>query len=109
MNRPFKIRLFDIESMPTDILDRRWPRSRWSDPELEKHVHAIINEVRKHGDSALLRFTKEFDDVALSADALRVKREEIESAHGEVKEEQVSALRFLKGRISTLKRKDWVG
>jgi len=99
MNRPFKIKLFDIESIPTDTLDRRWPRSRWSDPELEKHVHAIINEVRKEGDSALLRFTREFDDVALSADALRVTRGEIESAYSEAKEEQVSALRFLKSRI----------
>ena len=99
MRKPVKIKLFDIESIPADILDRRWPRSRWSDPELEKHVHAIINEVRKRGDSALLRFTKEFDDVALSADALRVTREEIESAYGEVKEEQLSALRFLKSRI----------
>jgi histidinol dehydrogenase len=99
MNRAFKIKVFDVESLPRDLLDRRWPRSRWSDPNLGKHVQAIIDEVRERGDSALIEFAKEFDNVELSADALRVGREEIESAYSEAKEEQVSALRFLKSRI----------
>jgi len=99
MNRAFKIKVFDMKSLPRDLLDRRWPKSRWHDPKLEKHVQAIMNEVRKRGDSALIRFAKKFDSVELSADALRVGSEEVESAYSEVKEEQVSALRFLKSRI----------
>ncbi|MDH5687304.1 MAG: histidinol dehydrogenase [Candidatus Bathyarchaeota archaeon] len=99
MNRASKIKVFDIESLPRDLLDRRWPKSKWYDPELERHVRAIMNEVRERGDSALIKFAKEFDNVELSADALRVGSEEIEPAYSEVKEEQVSALRFLKSRI----------
>lgn len=104
MDKPLKIKVLDIDSIPRGLLDSRWPKSKWIDPELEKHVGSIIQEVKKHGDSALIRFTREFDGVELSADTLRVRRKEIDVAYGNVKEKQVSALIFLKSQLESFER-----
>lgn len=53
-------------------LDRITSRSLQMNPELVARVAAIIDAVRADGDDALIRFTKEFDTVALAPDQLRV-------------------------------------
>ncbi|MCG2676295.1 histidinol dehydrogenase, partial [bacterium] len=42
------------------------------DKRLEKRVREIIEDVRKNGDRALLKYTKKFDGVSLSSKRLRV-------------------------------------
>ena len=48
------------------------------DPQIINKVTSIVNDVRSDGDSALIRFTKEFDGVALTQ--IKVPAEEIERA-----------------------------
>ena len=43
---------------------------------VEKTVRAILQAVERGGDKAVLRYTKQFDKVALKPDALRVTPEE---------------------------------
>ncbi|MEM6299020.1 MAG: histidinol dehydrogenase [Bacteroidota bacterium] len=63
------------------------PRSMWAEitqrplmdfSEIESRVSAVMGAVRKEGDEALRRFTKQFDKVEL--DTLEVSKEEIEAA-----------------------------
>jgi histidinol dehydrogenase len=49
--------------------------------ELTERVRPIIQEVRDHGDKALIELTARFDRVQLSPDRLRVNHDEIEQAH----------------------------
>ena len=49
-------------------------------PERVAH-RAIIEDVERRGDAALLEYTQRYDEVALSSDRLRVDREEISRAH----------------------------
>ena len=53
-------------------------------PDHRKTVLAIIRNVRKHGDKAVINYGKRFDKVFLSADDLRVKDDEIEYAYGKI-------------------------
>ncbi|MFQ6094638.1 MAG: histidinol dehydrogenase [Candidatus Bathyarchaeia archaeon] len=99
MNERLKIKVLDIDSIPSGLLDSRWPRSRWIDLELENYVNSIIEEVKRRGDMALIRFTRQFDDVELSPDTLKVRKEEIDVAYSKVKEKQLSALKFLKNQV----------
>jgi histidinol dehydrogenase len=50
------------------------------DPEVEKVVREIVDEVRRNGDSALIELTARFDGPLLSTEQLRVSPDEIASA-----------------------------
>lgn len=54
------------------------------DPEIERSVREILEEVRRHGDSALIEYTSRFDGVELQRDDLKVRPEEIDLAHSRV-------------------------
>jgi len=104
MNKTTRINTFEIGSMPRELLERRWPNLKWMDPELERYVSSIIDRVKRQGDSALTEYTKRFDGVELSAEDLKVTREEIDAAFNRVKKEYISALSFLKDRIEQFER-----
>jgi histidinol dehydrogenase len=72
---------------------------------LEKYVEAIIEEVKKQGDAALIKFTKRFDKTALDTKELGVTSEEIEQAYENVSEEQISAIEFMKEKVETLEKR----
>lgn len=73
--------------------------------QLERHVKAIIEEVKTQGDAALIKFTKKFDRIPLEMKDIRVATEEIEKAYENVKEEQVSALEFMKEKVETVEKR----
>src|SRR5258708_32192998 len=59
----------------------------------------IIRTVRAKGDSALVRYSKELDGVALRADKLQVPDEEIAAAAARVSPALLDAMRFALKRI----------
>ena len=63
------------------------------DPELREGVLRIIEDVREHGDEAIVRALREFDGCEVAVDALRVTQDEIESAREEIPEQVVRAIR----------------
>jgi histidinol dehydrogenase len=73
--------------------------------ELAAYVKAIIDEVKRNGDAALIKFTKEFDRVNLTAESFRVTKEEMNSAYNAVSEEQISALKFAKKNIEAFEKR----
>ncbi len=104
MNKTVNIKMLEIDSVPSELLERRWPSLKWSSPELERYVSSIIEEVKNQGDSALIRFTEKFDGVKLSVADLKVTRKEIDAAYEKAKKKWVSALNFLKARIEYFER-----
>jgi histidinol dehydrogenase len=71
----------------------------------EKTVREIIAEVREKGDGALLRFTKKFDKVELSADELKVSESETGKAYGKVKKDFIDSLTKAIQNITAYHRK----
>jgi len=56
-------------------------------------VREILKQIKESGDSALLEYTRRFDQYELSAEKIRVTRGEIDEAHNHVSDEEVDALR----------------
>ncbi len=66
---------------------------------VDSAVQTILNDVRKEGDRAVLRYTKEFDRVALTPQSVRVTKKEIESAYQNVHPDVIKSLQFAYHRI----------
>jgi len=64
---------------------------------LEETVSTVIEEVRKNGDQALYRFTREFDQVELTS--LAVSAEEFQQAAAQLDEELKAAIQLGKQNI----------
>jgi histidinol dehydrogenase len=75
-------------------LDRIRSRSLQMNPDLVARVAAIVDAVRASGDDALIRFTKEFDEVTLTPDQLRVDPAFIKHAASLVEPRTLEAFRL---------------
>tara|TARA_R110000868_G_scaffold18194_4_gene80610 strand:- start:887 stop:2179 length:1293 start_codon:yes stop_codon:yes gene_type:complete len=62
-------------------------------------VTAIIADVRKRGDAALVELTNKFDRVSLTADTLRIPDADLDAALGQCDPATLEALRLAKSRI----------
>jgi len=99
------IRVWTGSSLPPNWAERVRALNKKVAQSLERHVEAIIEEVRKQGDAALVEFTKEFDKTSLQIGSLQVTREEIRGAYEKVNGEQISALKFMKEKVETLEKR----
>jgi histidinol dehydrogenase len=81
-------------------------------PQQNEAVKEIVQQVKKEGDAALLRFTEQFDRTTLKAGQLRVKPEELEAAYQQVEPPFVKAIRAAAERIRAFhqrqKRQSWM-
>jgi histidinol dehydrogenase len=75
--------------------------------EIEDKVVKIVEDVRKRGDEALIEYTKAFDDIILSRNAIKVGRDEIDEAYNQVNEAQIEALRTLKENIERVEKESF--
>ena len=73
--------------------------------EIEKRVEEIVGAVRRQGDRALLRYTRLFDKVRLSAGSLEVTRAEIAGAVARVPKKDIDTLRLAAKRIAAFHRR----
>ena len=104
MNQLLRVEPLGSSTVPGEVLKKRWPKTKKISPELEDYVRAIIEEVERRGNDALVDLTIKFDGVKLSPGDLRVGPEEIEKAYGKVDGEQISAIEFAKQRVEGLER-----
>jgi histidinol dehydrogenase len=86
-------------------------RTASAPPGVEKTVRTILDGVRRQGDAAVIRYTRQFDQVRLTAGRLRIRPERIKEAYGQVTPAAVEALRFAADRIQSFherqKLKSW--
>ncbi|MDH4098890.1 MAG: histidinol dehydrogenase [Nitrospira sp.] len=75
-------------------------RGRVAGASVEKTVRSILQAVERGGDKAVLRYTKQFDKVALKPDAVRVTPEEINNAYFHIRKDEGDVLRFAAQRIT---------
>ncbi|WP_031515508.1 histidinol dehydrogenase [Desulfofalx alkaliphila] len=73
--------------------------------EIADKVAKIVEAVCNEGDTALLRFTEEFDKVQLTPDQLKVKDEEIDEAYKLVEPAVLESLRLARDRIEKFHRR----
>ncbi len=68
-------------------------------------VRAIINDVKSHGDVALITYTNEFDKNELTTDQLRVTEQEIDEAYNATEPDLIAALQLAADRIKSYQEK----
>ncbi len=76
-----------------DILTDLLKRSPSNYGQYEKTVSEIVESVKADGDEAVFAYTKKFDNFDLNADNIRVTKEEIEEAYGQIDKELVDVYR----------------
>jgi len=79
--------------------------NRETDEDVTVSVRAIVADVRKRGDAALIELTQRFDKTSLSTVTLRVSSSEIEAARSQVTAPQQAALVTAAKRIDTYHRR----
>ncbi|HXV48063.1 MAG TPA: histidinol dehydrogenase, partial [Candidatus Binatia bacterium] len=89
-----------FKALMAKILGRRASRAGG----VEKRVAAIVTAVQRQGDRALVRYTRRFDRVSISAATLEVKGEEIRQAVARVSNQDWSMLRLAAKRIAAFHR-----
>ena len=72
---------------------------REASPDVDATVRAIIDDVRKRGDSALVDYTLKFDRADLGTLGIAVTRDDIDAAYRDADPTTVEALRFARDRI----------
>jgi len=78
---------------------------REASADVEAAARAIVDDVARRGDAALLEATKKFDRLELDASSLRVAPAEIEQAVKQCDPATVDALKFARDRIEAFHRK----
>lgn len=71
----------------------------------EATVREVLQAVRRQGDSALLRYTEEFDRVSLTAEQLRVSGADLDAAYQQVSKELLDAIRLAHQRIKAFHKR----
>jgi histidinol dehydrogenase len=100
MCNQLQVKVWNASALPPNW----FKRTRTLNESIENDVKTIINKVAKNGDAALIEFTEKFDKTKLKAENLRVTTEEIEEAYSIASEEQISALKLIKSKVSSLER-----
>lgn len=99
----------DIIRYPSDEAETRLSaivsRGLGETPEMTLQVAKILEDIRKNGDEALLRYTRQFDAPELSPDEFLVGEEELEEAEKEVAPEFLRALERAVDQVSHFHRK----
>ncbi len=103
MQTQFKVKISKAEELSPD-----WFKRQKADPQaaqqLEENVKAIIRQVKENGDNALIELAEKFDKAKLTHKTLVVRSEEIKEAYTKTSPDQISALRFMKERVSAFQK-----
>ena len=86
-------------------LDRILQRRGEIERDVEARVAEIIENVRRHGDKALVRYARAFDGVTLKRSAIEVSAEEMDRACETVARQDLRWLRLAAARIKRFHRR----
>lgn len=81
------------ENTRKNLLDDLLKRSPNNYVEYESTVNGILSNVRENGDQAVFEYTEKFDKITLSAESVRVTKEEIEAAYEQVDSSLIEIIR----------------
>lgn len=76
-----------------NLLESLLKRSPNSYSQYEKTVNDIIEDVRTRKDEAIFEYTMKFDKCEMSADRIRVTKEEIQEAYGQLEDSFVATMK----------------
>ena len=103
MREGLRVKIWNSKELPIDWFKRQQADQK-AMQELENNVKAIINQVKAEGDEALVEFAQKFDKAELNSRGLKVKPSEIKEAYTKTNPDQISALKFMKEKVSAFQK-----
>ena len=86
-------------------LNRIYKRNFRQRKGIEEKVKKIIEDVRKNGDDAIIKYTKEFDKVKLIPKQLKVADKEVNAAYQDIDPKFISSLKMAVENVNKFYRK----
>jgi len=93
------IRVFNLKDMEKADYERILKRSEVETDSIMSDMARVIEDVKTHGDQALVDYTRQFEQIDINVDQIRVSPEEIKAAYEKVDEETIAAIRTLAGNV----------
>lgn len=93
------IRTIQSRELTKESISNLIPRSETQLDEIKENVLKIIENVKKNGDSAIVEFSKKFDNVTLKKSEIQVTKEEIEYAFKQIDKDLLEALKHAKKNL----------
>ncbi len=87
------ISIYELASISKPDLDKVMSRANQDIDNVKPKVESIIQDVRKNGDEALLRFTKEWDDPTYELSKLKVTKADIDEAYKNTDKEVIERIK----------------
>jgi histidinol dehydrogenase len=103
MRNQIQVRTWKSSALPSDWFKRQAPDEQATE-KVENSAKNIISQVVKNGDAALIELAEKFDKARLEVKNLKVTPKEIEEAYLAVGKEQITALKFMKSKISAFEK-----
>lgn len=97
------MRVYKSKELPFNWFKRQ-PVDQKDSADLEASVKAILNQVKKDGDKALIEFACKFDKATLTPNTLKVTVDEVKEAYQKVTQEQIKAIDFMNARVSAFQK-----
>lgn len=97
------MRVYKSKELPLNWFKRQQVDQKDS-ADLEASVKAILNQVKKDGDKALIEFACKFDKATLTPNTLKVNVDEVKEAYQKVTQEQIKAIDFMNARVSAFQK-----
>ncbi len=106
------IKIIDLrDGRDSGIFEKLASRSQIEYGDVLRRVEDIVGNVKKEGNSAVIKYTEMFDKVSLKEEELKVTPEEIEEAYGKVDRNLLEAIRKARKNIEKFhekqKEKSW--
>ena len=100
------------EETKSELLNNLLNRNPGSYTQYEETVNAIIDNVRKNKDKALFDYTLQFDKCEITADTIKVTRQEIDDAYAQLDPEFIEVMKRSAENIRVFhekqKRNTWI-
>jgi histidinol dehydrogenase len=93
------INVYKLKEMSKEDYERIIKRSEAETDSILEDVRKIIDNVKECGDSALVEYTKKFENVIIYKDKIKVTPEEIEEAYNKIDKETIDAIKFLANNV----------
>ena len=94
-----------ILKLSSKELDKIYNRGLIKKRRVEDKVRKIVDDVRVYGDDAVIKYTKKFDKVKLSAKQLRFSESEISGAYQNITPDFISSLKVIIENITKFYKK----
>lgn len=85
------LKLTFIKNLTKQEREKLLLRSRMDIESIKPYVAKIVEDIRRYGDEALLKYTALFDKASLTPEGMRVSEEEVQAAYGSTSKEMVEA------------------